>query len=430
LRKLEERYAGAVEVIGVHSGKYITERITDRVRDASLRLDIRHPIVNDRQFRTWRAYTVSAWPTIVVINPLGHVVGSHAGEFTAEMVQPFLDDLVARHDADGTLVRSPSAYAAQPPTQAPGILRYPGGVAWDGSRMAIADSGHDRILFASLTPDRQAATVTRIVGGTRGMRDGDDPQFHSPQGVRFHDGELLVADAGNHAIRAVSPGTGRTRTLAGTGAQVRTTHDLQQGALSSPWDLDVVGDTIFVAMAGIHQVWTLPRRGGRCVPFSGSRREDIADGPHADAALAQPMGIAAANDALYFVDAESSAVRRLEPAPDGGVRTIVGTGLFDFGDEDGTGDDVRLQHPQGVAVANDGRLLISDTYNDALKWVDPRMRTVNTLARGLNEPGGLCLLDGLALVADTNAHRIAVARLADGAVSALALSVAPAGDLC
>ena len=103
----------------------------------------------------------------------------------------------------------------------------------------------------------------------------------------------------------------------------------------------------------------------------------------------------------------------------GGVRTIVGTGLFDFGDVDGAGDDVRMQHQQGIARAADGRLLVCDTYNDALKWVDPVSRRAETWVRGFSEPSGVALGDRYAYVADTNAHRIACVSLDTGIVEAL-----------
>jgi hypothetical protein len=162
-------------------------------------------------------------------------------------------------------------------------------------------------------------------------------------------------------------------------------------------------------MAGIHQVWSIDLRTGRAEPRTGSGAEELHDGSHAEAALAQPMGIARAGETLLIADAESSAVREVDLATAGGVRTVVGTGLFDFGDVDGAGDTVRLQHPQGIAVAEDGRVVICDSYNDSLRWLDRAERRVTTWIRGLHEPGGVALGARGAYVADTNAHRIAVA---------------------
>jgi hypothetical protein len=285
----------------------------------------------------------------------------------------------------------------------------------DGRRIAIADSGHHRVLVGTLDEEGAAMRVTRTIGGpTAGYRDGPEPRFRNPQGLAF-DGEVLyVADAGNHTVRAVALATGVARTLAGTGSQLRTERDLAAGALSSPWDLATADGLLYVAMAGVHRVWTVRPATGEAAPFSGSGAEELHDGPHATAALAQPMGLCTGGDQLYFVDAESSAVRAADRDPSGGVRTVVGTGLFDFGDVDGEGDAVRMQHQQGIARAPDGRLLVCDSYNDALKWVDPVTRRAATWVRGLHEPSGVAIGDRAAYVADTNAHRIAVVDLASG----------------
>jgi len=422
LRELEARYPESLAVIGVHSGKYITERETPRILDASIRLDAIHPTLNDRQFRVWRAYAVRAWPTLVAIDPAGRVIGMHAGEFTAEALVPFIDRTLAEARSAGTLVEGELRLEPDPPTIAPGELAFPGKVALDGRRLAIADSGHHRVLVGTLDDSGLHLRIERVIGdGTAGYRDGDAPRFRHPQGLDFRGDALYVADAGNHSVREISVVTGATRTIAGTGRQLRTQRDLDAGALSSPWDLCIADDKLHVAMAGIHRLWTIHLDTGAAAPSSGTGAEALHDGPHSEAALAQPMGICVAGDTIAFADSESSAIRLADLDPAGGVRTVVGTGLFDFGDVDGVGDDARLQHPQGIAAAEDGRLLVCDSYNDSLRWVDPSSRAVTTWVRGLHEPEGLALDDRFVYVADTNAHRIVVVNRADGGIQPLAI---------
>jgi hypothetical protein len=417
LRALESRFPTELAVVGVHSGKYTAERETARIRDASLRLDAVHPTVNDRQFRLWRAYAVRAWPTLVAIDPRGYVVGMQAGEFTADALAPFIERQIEAARTAGTLVPVAQHIISDEPTHPTGTLAFPGKVAVDGARIAIADSGHHRILVGALDAGGTAMTVERVVGGAgAGYRDGDAPLFTNPQGLCFHGDRLLVADAGTHTIRDISLPTGRTSTLAGTGRQMRSAVDEAKGALSSPWDVAVADDTLYVAMAGVHQLWTVSLATGDARVFSGSGAEELHDARHADAALAQPMGVVVTGDHLTFTDAESSAVRVADRDPAGGVRTIVGTGLFDFGDVDGAGDDVRMQHQQGLALASDGRLLVCDSYNDALKWLDPATREATTWVRGFSEPSGVAIGASHAYVADTNAHRIACVSLATGEV--------------
>lgn len=422
MRELEARYEKELVVIGVHSGKYHAERITSRIRDASIRLDSIHPIVNDRQFRVWRSYAVSAWPTLVAIDPGGYVVGAHAGEFTAEMLVPFIDGLIENARAKKTLNENPLRFASDQPTNAPGLLRYPGKVAIDGSRIVIADSGHNRVIVARLSEDAAVARIDMIIGeGKAGFVDGSEPQFHSPQGLAIAGDVLYVADAENHAIRSVSLGSGDVVTLAGTGRQMRTRADRDAGAMSSPWDVALAGNSLYVAMAGTHQIWSVDLESRRARVHSGTGAEDIRDGENHNALLAQPMGITSHGDRLYFADSESNAIRQTGSDEAASVATIVGTGLFDFGDVDGSGDEVRLQHPQGITNKPGGGLLVADSYNDCVKLVEPLSRTSSVWARGLNEPEGIACSETHAYVADTNAHRVVALNLATREATELTL---------
>ncbi len=412
-------------MIGVHSGKYITERETPRIREAVRRLDLAHPVVNDRQYRIWRAFAVRAWPTLVLIDPAGRVLGAHAGEFTAAMLEPLIERLISAEPVGLDESRVPVTFPLDDSAIPPGMLRYPGKVTVSGERMAIADTGHHRVLVGRLTPGDEnrgwRLTDARAFGdGVPGLVDGAAPRFFSPNGLAFVGDTVFVADTENHAVRAIDISAGVVRTVAGTGHQLRTRRERGAGALSSPWDVAVLDGTVYIAMAGTHQLWALrgeEAHAGAEVA-AGTGAEDITDGPAGDALLAQPMGITTASDGdrLYFVDAESSAARSFIPDERragravGEVHTIVGTGLFDFGDKDGVGDAVRLQHPQGIAAHPSGRLLVADSYNDAVKWVDPVTRRVDTWLRGLHEPGGIAYdpVHRAVCVADTNAHAVLV----------------------
>jgi hypothetical protein len=417
LRELEARYESELVVIGVQSGKYHAERVTSRIRDASIRLGAAHPTVNDRQFRIWRSYAVSAWPTLVAIDPAGYVVGAHAGEFTSEMLVPFIDGLISKARAAETLTEGVFRPPMNEPTIKSGELRYPGKVAISGDRIAIADSGNHRVVVGRLGPDGISMRIEKSIGsGSPGFKDGGDAKFSSPQGMAFGDG-ALVADSGNHSIRSIDLSTWQVSTLAGTGYQMRTRADQKAGAMSSPWDVTLFDKTLYVAMAGIHQIWSVDVTTGESRVHAGTGGEDLRDGDFLSSLLAQPMGITLDNGRLYFADSESSAIRWADTTPDGVVGTIVGTGLFDFGDVDGVGDDVRLQHVQGITTHPSGRLLIADSYNDSLKWVEPASRKVATWVRGFHEPGGVCCGPKHAYVADTNAHRIVAVNLDTGEIS-------------
>ena len=376
-------------------------------------------MVNDRQFRIWRSYAVSAWPTLVAIDAGGKVVGSHAGEFTSEMLVPFIEQLLVTATSAGIASDQVLHFEPDTPTNPAGDLRYPGKVTIDGKRMAIADSGHNRVLIGTLDETGQRFSIEKSVGSVAGYKDGVDPRFRSPQGIAFGKSSLYVADAGNHSIREINLDSGEVTTLSGIGRQMRTRGDQREGAMSSPWDVVLSGTTLYVAMAGIHQLWSVDVSTGQSRVHCGTGGEDIRDGDHTSALLAQPMGIAIDGGKVYFADSESSAIRWADTAENGSVGTIVGTGLFDFGDVDGGGDTVRLQHPQGIAVHSDGKLLVADSYNDSMKWIDVISRESTTWVKGLHEPAGVCIAGSYAYVADTNAHRIATVHLETGAVAEL-----------
>jgi sugar lactone lactonase YvrE len=191
-------------------------------------------------------------------------------------------------------------------------------------------------------------------------------------------------------------------------------------------------------MAGFHQVWIFDPNQGTIVPWAGSGREGLVEGPRPSAMLAQPSGLAvdARENVLYVADSEASAIRAIEMGRGGDVKTLVGRGLFEFGDVDGYGDDVRLQHPLGLAL-NDGKLYIADTYNHKIKRLDPRFGGCETIA-GTGEPGrrdgaaaaarfsepsGLSFSGGKLYVADTNNHAIRVIDLTTGDVSTLTIQL-------
>ena len=429
LRKLERRYADTVQVVSVHSPKFPTERETANLRQAVLRLRIEHPVLNDADFQFWQRYGARAWPTIFFIDPRGNVIGLHEGELTEEMAAPLIDgwlaDYDAADDADGPLLaRKPLALTRE--TGAESALSFPGKVAWDDAsgRLVVADTNNDRILVADINGD-----VSLVVGGAgAGFEDGSAAaaRFNQPQGAAIDGDAIYVADNENHAIRRINLPSGDVRTIAGTGEQARMLPDGQparETALSSPWDVAVRGGRLYIAMAGIHQLWSMDLNAGDAAPvapWAGSGREGIVDGPREQAELAQPSGLAVGESGLAFADSESSGARQVSWDPDGRVETFIGKigSLFHFGDEDGGRDRAKLQHPLDLAWLGD-ELYVADTFNHKIKQVYPRMQSVQTLLGGhgdalgafsetqLNEPGGLCAGPNRSLIAaDTNNHRI------------------------
>jgi hypothetical protein len=400
---MEKRFEDSLTVIGVHAGKYSTERSTERIADACARLGVRHAVVNDRQFRIWRDYAVEAWPTVVVIDPEGYVALISPGEFDLETMSSEMARIRQRSEARGTLVRG-----AEPVVPAPqavgheGSLRFPTRAILAGGRLWVSDTGHGRVLECSWNPAERRAEVR-----------AEYPGFAEPRGLAELDGAIYVADRAGHSIWRL--GGAERLGVAGTGelgARAIAAGAAHAAALRSPWGLAASGGRLVVAMAGSHQLWGLDPSVGTLSLLTGTGAEALVDGSAAGAVLAQPTGLALMGEgALAFADCESQAVRVL--ARDS-VTTLVGTGLFDFGDRPGVGDSALLQHCEDVAL-HAGVLAVADTYNDRIKMLDPLTRECVPWpgAAGekgaLREPGGVWSDGSTMLVADTGNHRVVVA---------------------
>ena len=420
LRTLEERFGSRLLVIGVHSPKIDNERNLETLRHMVVRLDRRHPVINDADKLLMLSYRARAWPTLVLIDPLGGVVGSVAGEGNTNLLTREIQKLLERY-AD-VLDLKPLPLDLEQDRLADSLLAAPGKVAASGKHIAISDTLHNRILVAR--PDGEI--LWTIGDGQRGLRDGDfgEARFSSPQGLFISADRLFVADTGNHAVRLVDLASRKVSTLAGSGRighTVSRESDARRAELRSPWDLVLDGDQLYIAMAGTHQIWRLDLDRGEITPWAGSGREGIKDGPLQQATFSQPSGLALAGHHLYVADAEASALRAID-LERGQVHTLAGKGLFDFGDQDGSFEQALLQHVSGIAADGDGTLFVADTYNHKLKKLDLQTGRVTTLAgdgmpgRGmgtassarLNEPGGLAVVGNRIYVADTNNDRILV----------------------
>jgi DNA-binding beta-propeller fold protein YncE len=472
LKKLEKAYPNNVVVIGVHSGKFDAEHDSENIRQAVIRNDIEHPVVNDADYKIWNAYRCDSWPNLRVIDPEGNVVAEQGGEVEFATLNDFFQNALPYYRQHHLLDEQPVRFDLEKDKTAKTPLSYPGKILADeqGGRLFIADSNHNRIVVTSLD-----GKVQSVIGsGAVGHKDGDfgTAEFHHPQGMALRGDTLYVADTENHLLRKVDLKGMRVSTIAGTGEQARATwpgadlNALQvmperfagpplQTPLNSPWALWIEGNDLYIAMAGAHQIWKMPLDESEIGVYAGNGREDIVDGPLVPkrpyqtgfASFAQPSGITSDGKWLYVADSEGSSVRAvpLDPAKD--VRTVVGTAnlsaarLFTFGDVDGSPETARLQHCLGIAY-HDGRLYVADTYNNKIKVIELPSGKCTTLAgngkvghedgndpvqASFSQPAGLTYAAGKLYVADTNNSLVRVIELADdgqkaGRVTTLAIA--------
>ena len=453
LAELEERYAGfPVAFVGVHSAKFENEKVSANIRDAVLRYEIAHPVVNDDTMQMWQQVGVRSWPSMAVVGPRGNLLLLVSGEGNKEVIDACISAALAfypeksfRHDPVPMSPEKDKQRIDSP-------LRYPGKLAVDavGQRLFISDSNHHRIIVTDL----EGNFIDTIGSGRIGLTDGDydKARFFRLQGLDYHDGKLYVADAENHALRVVDTKAKTVATLVGNGTQGR---DYQGGKggreqpISTPWDVFVEGSQVFIAMAGTHQIWSYDLKAKIAKNYSGNGSEqNLNRNDRLLAAWAQPSGLAVGNGELFIADSESSTVRAIDLAS-GATRTIAGgenaqpRNLFAFGDKDGIGEAARMQHVLGVLWwPSEQKIIVADTYNHRLKLVDPKtgearrwvgsgtpgLRDGNGLEAQFSEPSGFALGPQAKqlFVADTNNHAIRVVDLESLGVSTLKLTGIPA----
>ncbi|MFF2504245.1 NHL domain-containing thioredoxin family protein [Streptomyces sp. NPDC058067] len=406
LRELEEKHRDTVVIIGVHSPKFVHEAEHAAVVDAVERYNVEHPVLDDPELATWKQYAVRAWPTLAVIDPEGYVVAQHAGEGHAHAIEKLVEQLEAEHEAKGTLRRGDGPYVAPEPVATD--LRFPGkALLLPSGNLLVSDTTRHQLVEMGADGE----TVVRRIGGP-GV-------FNEPQGLALlDDTTVVVADTVHHSLKAVDLASGDVRTLAGTGRQwwqgAPTSGPALEVDLSSPWDVAVFGGKVWMAMAGVHQLWTYDPETKSVEVAAGTTNEGLVDGPGAEAWFAQPSGLAATEERLWVADSETSALRYVDV--DGVVHTAVGTGLFDFGHRDGAAGQALFQHPLGVTALPDGSVAVSDTYNHALRRFDPATGEVTTLATDLREPSDAVLVGDDIVVVESARHRLTRLRLPEEAV--------------
>lgn len=425
LAELEKKYEGQpVVFIGVHSAKFFNEQDKKNIEQAVARYEISHPVIVDKKMTVWNGFGVTGWPTIVIIDPNGTLVYRQSGEGQKDTMEDTIDVLLEKHAKSHTLAREPIKIVKTIQRNS-ATLSFPGKISISKDRIAISDSNHNRIIVTDLL-----GKILHIIGsGERGLQDGNfsESSFFRPQGVVWKDDFIFVADTENHALRKISLQDNQVTTLVGTGKQGPWRSSGGKGkeaAISSPWDVAVKDNLVFIAMAGNHQIWTYDINADVVRPFAGNGQEDIVDANRMQAQLAQPSGIFVYNEIIYFTDSETSSVREIDLKTDH-VRTIVGHGLFAFGHKDGKTSESSFQHPLGLC-ATGNKIFVADTYNSAIREIDNERDSVVTLVGkqgtstmcrlddpscdtlGLYEPSDVELYQDKLYIADTNNHLIRV----------------------
>lgn len=419
LARLQARFPLVLSLVGIHQPKFDSELDDRLVLKAVNRLGIVFPVANDRGWTTWQHYGVQSWPSVALVDPRGRLRHVFSGDHQANAIDAAVTELV--DEAGGALdAPSPSRRTGAEPRLP---LAFPSGLAVGDNHLYVADTGHHRILECT-----HAGRVLREFGTGHGdFVDGraDDAAFRHPRGLCLVREALYVADSGNHALRRIRLIDGAVETVLGTGrpGMPREAGDGQFAGipLNRPWDVTGTLDRLFIAMAGTNQVWDYDLGQNRLRCLAGSGELGIADGPARGALFAHPAALAQVQQTLYVLDSGSSAVRAVQIAQ-GQVQTLVGQGLYDFGEQDGQRRDARLQFPLGVALDPNAPVLwIADAYNGTLRKLRLGGGEMSThgLPRTLDQPSALAAGAGSLWIANTGAHEVLRLDFASGQLSRL-----------
>ncbi len=411
---LESRYNDGLSVFGIHCPKYPHQRDSETVLKAVNRLGIRHPVASDANLDLWKQYDVDAWPSVVLIDASGLVAAVIPGEGRRQDLDEKITQLLDEAAEQDLREYESATVASRPEARLP--LRFPGKLLATESRLYVADSGHDRVLECN----HEGRILRQFGSGDRGYWDGRNEEcgLADPQGLALRDEFLYIADRGNHAVRRVRLETGEMETVLGNGEPGRMrphNADALATPIGNPSDLAIVADKLYVISSSQNQIWELDLGRDTVDVFAGNGKLGMQDGLSLDSSFAQPSGITTSGLQLLIADAASSSIR-LVRLIDGRVSTLVGSGLYEYGDVPGARDTARLQNPLDVAMDPRGIAFIADSYNGKIKALSLKSGAVRALNvnHELKEPGGLSIAAGALWIANTNAHEVLRIDLSSG----------------
>lgn len=401
LNRTTATHRGHLQAIAVLSPRYPFEQDAEYATDAVKRHRIGIPVVHDPALQIWSRYSPGGWPAAIVVDHRGRALGALLGLDDLDALIEATELAVLRASADERRgsrsqttpaiaerewgpILPPAEFATLLPQASEGAFAWPSGLAaLPDDRVAVADTGNNRVLVLELSADRRLFRIESCFDGL------DRPS--------------RVAAWGDHGIAISLPEHGQVVAVDRRGSEMqRLTDDLgrPQGLVQDRDGSIVVCDAID------EQIVRILPDGGLGV-LAGIGFTGTVDGPAYRAELAQPVGITRTEYGLAFVDAASNNLRLLTDS--GQVVSVTHNTFERYGLVDGPAHRAVLQRPTGLCCRPDGSLLVADTGNNRIRVAaNRRVRTLGLA--GLQRPEDVTVLsDGTVLVADTGNHRLIAA---------------------
>ena len=401
------RHSDSVTLVAVHTPKFEAERQARMAQKCLNSLGLRIPLVHDPEFLLWQHFEVNAWPSVVVIDTTQQLVRLLVGDSVKAELEKLIGDLLEQAGLNERVFQS-APTGSKPEPRLP--LLFPAGIAANANRLFVSDTAHHRIVECT----HDGRIMRQIGTGNAGLVDGNSAEacFNRPRGLFLSRDALYVADSGNHALRRISLLSGDSDTLAGHGARGSSADMISEeplrSGLDSPWSLVGNHDKLYMAMATGQEIWEYDQGTRRLRVVAGTGQIGLCDGAGERALLAQPAALAMIQQTLYVAESASSSIRGIN-VQGGQVHTLVGHGLFEYGDQDGPRQHALLQCPMGLCLdARAPQLWIADSYNNQIRSLRLGGGELRRLALNyaLHEPAAIASSEGILWVSNTNAHEV------------------------
>ena len=417
---LKGEYGDNITIIAPHVAKFSNEMADSSVRDAVLKHDIEHLVVNDVNYKIWSRFDVHSWPAFVLIAPNGQIHSKYLGDDSLAQIENDIYDLLEEFGDD--IVKEPIKTA--PIEENRGYLNYPSKFEYvqdfEGEpAIFIADSGNNRIVAARM----DGSIFMEIGSGHKGLTNGEfwEADFNYPQGMLYRDGILYIADTKNHIIRAADFATETVSTLAGNGFKGRAIEgeiDALSVEMSFPYDLAEYPnkDSMVLSVAGVNQLWLYDFDQKKVAAIAGNGAENLQDGAFPANSLARPAGFSVCDKKLYFADASNSAFRVFA---EGEIKSQIGFGTFKFGYKEGRFNGALMQYPLGL-YCDEAQIYVADSYNNAIRQYDKKSHFLRNFSGDIergdklgkikdaryNSPSDIIKIGDLLYIIDSNNHKI------------------------